>query len=319
MLQIKKILFPTDYSAGAEAALEHAARLADWHEAELHVFHVEELFHSEPGNQPDRFHASEEALADKISQTLRRQPRGGEEKAAPASTPPIVQKQVRNVAAPSAILEYADEQDVDLIVMGTHGRRGVRRLMIGSVAEEVVRRASRPVLTVRADANTPRRLVERVLAPVDFSDYTHLTIAHAAALAQTYEARLDLLHVVNAGAFTEIYGIEPIAVPANDVVKGAEERLAEIIRDEVGYEHVVAEVKLGYPATTIVDVAEEHEADLIAIATHGRTGMKRMLMGSVAEKVVRMAPCPVFTVKSFGKSLLSRPGAQIETGSTEDS
>jgi len=100
--------------------------------------------------------------------------------------------------------------------------------------------------------------------------------------------------------------------PGAEVVTRVEGNLAEIARDEIEYEHVVVEANVGYAPSSIHDRAEMNDIDLITIATHGRTGLERMLLGSVAERVVRQAPTPVFVVKSFGKSLLP-PSAEASS------
>jgi nucleotide-binding universal stress UspA family protein len=203
------------------------------------------------------------------------------------------------------IEEYTADHDIDLVVMGTHGRRGANRLLIGSVAEEVVRSASCPVLTIRADEKVaPGEAVRRILVPVDFSDVSNRAIQHAKELAMTYGARLDLLHVVEEIALPAAYGMEPVNLVIPEVVENSERALADMAREEIGYEHIVVHALTGYAVSTILDFADENDIDLMVIATHGRTGIDRVLMGSVAEKVVRRAPCPVFTVKSFGKSLV---------------
>lgn len=103
-----------------------------------------------------------------------------------------------------------------------------------------------------------------------------------------------------------VYGLDAVAPPTEQVHKQAAQALRALITEEIGTEQVATTVTVGHPAAEVLTYATTHEVDLIVIATHGRTGMKHFLMGSVAEKVVRMAPCPVFTVKSFGKALLSQ-------------
>ena len=323
MLQINKILFPTDYSSCAERAFTHAAFLAGWHEAELHVLNVVEPSQESTEDLPNGLHLSEEEIADQLRLALderREVPKQEHAKSEREENLRIVQAQVDGVVASEGILSYAREKDMDLVVMGTHGRRGARRLLMGSVAEEVVRQASCPVMTVcTGEEDRSHRTFERILVPIDFSEYSPLAIGYAVELAQTYGARLDLLHVVDEVTFTGIYGLESVAVSFQDVVQRAEEALAKMVREEIGFEHVLAKVRAGHPPTDIVETAREQEADLIVIPTHGRTGFRHFLMGSVAEKVVRRAPCPVFTVKSFGRSLLPASGEGDSAAATRTS
>jgi nucleotide-binding universal stress UspA family protein len=111
--------------------------------------------------------------------------------------------------------------------------------------------------------------------------------------------------------YPSAYGMEMADVPGPDVIERVEEGLAELARDEIGYEHVLVESKIGYAPSTILDYIEENDVDLIVIATHGRSGIERLLLGSVTERVVRRASLPVFVIKSFGKSLLP-PASQDE-------
>jgi nucleotide-binding universal stress UspA family protein len=129
-------------------------------------------------------------------------------------------------------------------------------------------------------------------------------LRHAKELALTYGAQITLLHAVEEVVYPSAYGIEPTNLPGPQVINRVEENLAELARTEIGYEHVVAQADVGYAPSTILDYVREHEVDLISIATHGRTGLERVLLGSVAERVVRRASAPVFVIKSFGKSLL---------------
>ena len=301
MLQIKKVLFPTDQSACAEQALAQATYLADWHEAELHALSVVET-ETFPPRGLDELELSDEDIAEQLHLLWE----GGETERKEDALPSLTTEQMKAPSAAEGILHYAGQNDIDLIVMGTHGRRGARRLLMGSVAAEVVRRAECPVYTLRAKEHesSSTRTVRRVLAPVDFSDFTEMTIDYAVELAQTYGARVDLLHVVENPAYPEPYGAEPMGIDLGRLKEGAYEGLEELVREEIGYEDVRVDVEIGHPASLITDYADAHDIDLIVIPTHGRSGLKRLLMGSVAEKVVRRAPCPVFTVKSFGKSLL---------------
>ena len=306
MLNINTILVPTDLSDCAAEALRHAAFLADWHAADLHVVNVAARHMHQYEAMRDGF-PMEDAALDALLQ-----PDDGEERHLPtADDLSIVQTQVEHVSAPVAIKEYAEDHDVDLVVMGTHGRRGANRLLMGSVAEDVVRTVPCPVFTVREGiAVAPGQAVRRLLVPIDFSEPARLALDHAKELAMTYGAEIHLLHVVEEVALPGVYGMEPISFVVPDIIQSTEAALAEVAEKDIGYEHVRVESVAGYPATTILDYIEEHRIDLVAIATHGRTGLDRLLLGSVAEKVVRRASCPVFTVKAHGKSLVDSPHAQ---------
>lgn len=295
MLSIDHILWPTDLSQGAEWALPHAAALADWHDATLHVLHVREDASSDQGDFP----LSRGALANAIDEA------GSPSQPFDLDALDLRQEQADHAAPGEAITAYVEEQGVDLVVMGTHGRRGLQRLLIGSVTEEVLRTAPCPVLTVRGGEDQPSAWnVRNVLAPVDFSEASLQAVKHTKELALTYGAQITLLHAVEEVMYPSAYGLEMADAPGPEVIDRVESSLAELARDEIGYEHVVVDSTVGYAPSTILDYAEANDVDLIVIATHGRSGLERLLLGSVTERVVRRASVPVFVVKSFGKSLL---------------
>lgn len=298
MLSIRRILWPTDLSTGAGRAFPYAAALASWHDAELHVLNVREDGGSSEG-EAGSFPVSEQALHELLTTN------GDPPEHVDLASLPIVQEQRDGTSPPDAIVSYAEDHDIDLVVVGTHGRRGLQRLLIGSVAEEVLRTAPCPVLTVRGEEEVaPAWAVRNILVPLDFSDASVDALRHAKELALTYGAQITLLHAVEEVVYPSAYGIEPANLPGPQVIDRVEKNLANLARSEIGYEHVVVQAKVGYAPSTILDHAEANEVDLVVIATHGRTGLERMLLGSVAERVVRRAPAPVFVVKSFGKSLL---------------
>jgi nucleotide-binding universal stress UspA family protein len=217
--------------------------------------------------------------------------------------------QQRSISTAPAILDYANENDIDLIVMGTHGRRGLGHLLLVSVAEEVVRVASCPVLTIREhEEPTPIEAIEQILVPVDFSGHSKKALAYAKEMAATYNARLHLLHVIEDVKYPAFYMSGRLSY--FDIVPEVEAKSREALKkflEDAGMSEATADIHVieGHAAGDIVKFAASHSIDLVVIATHGLTGLDHFLLGSVTEKVVRRAPCPVFTVKAFGKSLFS--------------
>ncbi|HKL89207.1 MAG TPA: universal stress protein [Salinibacter sp.] len=298
-LNIDTILFPTDFSNVAEGAFAHAAHLALQYNATIHVFNVVGPDANDAPNPMDflTVDPTEEGSVQHVEVQTVTQERG---------TVPIIYAQTDSDSPADAIVTRTEEHDVDLVVMGTHGRQGMDRLLSGSVSEEVVRRASCPVFTVlpRDESGTGPQ-INRVLAPVDLSDQSELVLNHAVALAESYAAPLDLLHVVEEAAYPNVYGLDPLTPSLPNVQDRAREALETLASNvDLRTDPVNVHVLAGNAARDIVEFAEDNAADLIVMATHGRTGLERFLIGSVAEKVVRRAPCPVFTLKSFGKSLL---------------
>ena len=310
MLTIRRILFPTDYSACAEEAFTHAAYLADRHEAELHLLHV-----TEPVGDPletcfDNFRLTPADLAADLHLPI------PERDDRPVDEPvQIISAEEAGPDPAPVILRYAKDHDIDLIVMGTHGRRGLRRMMVGSVTEEVVRLAPCPVFTVRAygeqgDDMAPW-VIRHVLAPVDLSARSILTARHAAALASVYGAGLDLVCVIDTASvstlpFDSVGGTVSLDEARRRAQK-ALNALALSLEEEVPTlrDHVTTHLKAGHPVNEVLDFAETSEADLIVLGSHGHTGLERFLLGSVATQLIRSAPCPVFTCKSFGKALVT--------------
>jgi nucleotide-binding universal stress UspA family protein len=302
MLQIDQVLFPTDFSDGAKRAFPQAAFLAAWHGATLHLLNVTGRHRHDYSAMKRQFPVS----ADTFSNWLRRPAQdvaGG--RWPDLSTLSIEQRQVEAAAPADAIQTYAEEHAIDLVVMGTHGRRGVDRMLFGSVTEEVVRRVPCPALTVRADADVaPGQAIRRVLVPIDFSDAAGPALDHAREIALTYGAEIDLLHVVEEPAHPAAYGPDLAPFPTQDVLDRVENQLAAMARTHIGIEHMQVAARPGHVPSTILDYGAERGADLIVIATHGRTGLDRVLLGSVAERVLRQSPVPVFVVKPERTSLV---------------
>lgn len=283
---MKIILFPTDFSEHAGLALPHAINFAAMEGAELHLLHVVVL-HGSAAPPSGEFAGEEEAreALDGIGEGASR----------------VVRATRRAVAAAPAILEYADENDVELIVMGSHGRRGLRRMLLGSVTEEVIRAGRWPVLTVHGDPERGPTTINygRIVAPVDFSASTRAGLETAVDLARRFRAELEIIHVVDVPVLPELYG--PVTAPVVDVKRAtdmAAERLEELagpLRDGLS---VSTDVHVGGAVAEILKAAGG--ADLIVLPTHGYRGLDRALMGSVAEGVLRRAKCPVLTIKTAG-------------------
>ena len=303
MIKLKKILFPTDFSRCAEQALIHAVFLAEKHDAEIHLLHVVTLFEDQPNIVSEEIGETEK-MVRKLEDIAERQLK----KVVDSEDMRIVTMIKRGISTAPIILEYASDNNIDLIVMGTHGRRGIGHLLLGSVAEEVVRMAECPVFTIREREKTKSiEAVNKILVPIDFSNHSRKALNFASEIAQSYKARLQVLHIIEetihpafsisgkSSVFDLIPGIE------EDLLKRAEKMAKEEVPNNIDCE---INVKGGRATSDIVKFAKENSTDLIVIATHGLTGLEHMLLGSVTEKVVRMSHCPVFTVKSFNKQLV---------------
>jgi nucleotide-binding universal stress UspA family protein len=303
MLRIKKVLYPTDFSRCAGHALPHTLHLANTYGAELHLLHALVLHEADPSNLSHRLPDMEELYLVLEEHAETQMKTAIEEHGRAGFT--IKSAQVRAISAAGAILDYATENEIDLVVMGTHGRRGLRRLLLGSVAEEVVRLAPCPVLTVpEGEVGASPGQIERIVVPVDFSEHAKLALAYAVQLADAYGAQLHLLHVVDEVIYPDFY--PPVIPSGGSLTEELRDQSLERMRGLLsGFEGADAavHVRAGRAAPEIADFAEGQSADLVVIASHGLTGISHVLLGSVTEQLIRRAPCPVFTVKGFGRKL----------------
>ncbi len=306
MIKITKILFPTDFSICSDQALEHVMYLADKYKAELHIINVMILFDKYSYLESNDLPKADE-IKTRVDKKFDEQINHLSDKY-DLSNLKIIKTQVRGISEAPAILEYASDNDVDLIILGTHGRRGVKHLFLGSVAEEVVRHAVRPVFTIRElETQKPPANYNNILAPIDFSDNSKKTIQYVREIAKNYDAKIQLLHIIEddlpaiyflAGK-TSIFDLDP-KIEEKTKIK-MEEFYQDISGAEDNYE---IHTMIGHPAQSIINFSETNKSDLIVIATHGLRGLDHFLLGSVTEKVVRRSSIPVFTVKAFGKSLI---------------
>ena len=215
-----------------------------------------------------------------------------------------VDVEVTEGAVAPEILDRANALAADLIVMGTHGRSGFERLMIGSVTEKVLRKASCPVLSVpprAADAESLPPLFKRILCAVDFSDCSMRALHFAMALAQETDGHLTVLNVVElpADAHERLAQLSP---GIREYVAAMEEdhhqRLHSSVPDAVrAYCEVETMMVPGKPYREILRVAAEQQSDLIVIGIHGRGAVDRLFFGSTTQHVVRQATCPVLTLR----------------------
>ncbi|ESP89825.1 universal stress protein [Candidatus Halobonum tyrrellensis] len=282
-----RILLPTDGSDVARAATEAAITIADQFDAELHVVHALELGELPPGfedDDADEFaHRGEEAVTTATEMAA---------EAGVDATGTILED---GQPTHRAILAYADDHDVDCIVIGTYGRTGLDRFVLGSVAERTLRESPVPVVTVHEETAVDSTF-DSVLVPTDGSDCASAAADHAVDLATTTDAALHVVNVVDPGILGE--GSDP-ATLLDALEKTGERAIERVIdrADESGVPTVEATVLNGAPYRAIVDYADERDVGCIVMGTHGRTGWDRYLLGSVTERVVRLTDVPVISVK----------------------
>lgn len=292
MPQIERILCPIDFSEFSEKAYDYAQSLAWHYKATLFLQHVIDSlappFHRNPF--PDSY--------NEICQTLRAGAKRQLQEFAEKHTRPGIQPNcsVSDGVATDLILGFAEAQAVNLIVMGTHGLRGIDHLTLGSVTETVLRKARCPVLAVCKPAHdfvTPGEEpdlihLHRILYCTDFSDYSEKAFGDAVSLAAEYKAELTLLHVLE--------GIADSADIENEIAK-VMESLEKRIPPETSKNCTTKEVvRIGKAYQQIIDLALESQTDLIVMGVRGRHSIDRAIFGSTTYRVVQLGPCPVLVV-----------------------
>ena len=285
------ILVPTDGSDHAERAARHGLALAERFDAAVHVLGVADV---DRAAGPFNAGGVDDAFVDRLEAECESAIAATRELAGPDLS---VETAVVRGEPGEEILAYVDREGIDLVTMGTKGRRGLRRFVTGSVTEHVVRGATVPVVTARTTEAEPVTDYDRVLVTTDGSDCAAAAVDHAIAVADACGATLHALSVVNVEALAS----GPTAAPPTDLFEQLRERgedaTAEVAdrATEAGVE-TVTEVREGFPGPAILDYAGEAGIDLIAMGTHGRTGVDRILLGSTTERTIRRSPVPVMSV-----------------------
>lgn len=292
-MEVKKVLHPTDFSAASDHALPHAVEFAGRFGSELTILHVRTLFAGEGSAEefshfdPDEYAEVLEMELEKTSERLR----------ADRSVRTVLR---HSVSAASAILEFSEEDESDLIVMGTHGKSALGRFFLGSVAEKVVRHASVPVVTVSPEKKGYQGKPDysRILATFDFSEHSKNAVVRAREIAEAYGAQLQILNVVEQGVFPGHLDAwkEQISSELPQIAEEASRSIAETFGD-LTMDNVDICVEIGSGDgkvhREITEFARRNQADLIVMGTYGLSGVEHMLLGSTTERVLRSAPCPV--------------------------
>ncbi len=299
-MDIQRVLCPVDFSEMSDKALHHAAAVARWYGAELHVLHA--IVPMIPPPIP---------LGAALPVAIPEESQG----AAEHSLHQLVlcaglglggvREVVRAGAAVGAIDDYAREQQIDLIVLGTHGLSGLEHLLLGSVAERVLHYAPCPVLTIPRSApdTSAERPVQfkQIVSAVDFSPTSTRALDFAFSLAKENGGEVTLLHVLE-------------MLSPKDAIMVAHHRVGEYVvqrkRDACRELNALipanasdwcnpsAHVEIGPAAQTILRIAEERRADLIVMGAQAHGALGVLLTGSTTQTVVRRATCPVLTARA---------------------
>ena len=286
------IVVATDFSPTAEHAQRVAHRLAAAFGAELHLLHVRVLL-EDPHLGEEQRHQFERMLSDSDAST-----RGALEAAgAAAADVRTVPHLVRGLSESEAIAETARDLDADLIVMGTHGRRGLSHVLLGSVAERVVRSAPVPVLTVRQDS-VDLESVRRILVPHDFSSHSEGAIRVAGAWADALGSSITLFHAVEPVVYPDFYAVDVLPGELSErLQRRSRDALEEAASTLLAGRTCEVRVVAGRAGEAIVETAVPTDFDLVILGTRGLSGLEHLLLGSVAEGVIRRASVPVLSVR----------------------
>jgi nucleotide-binding universal stress UspA family protein len=291
----KKILVPVDFSERAKAAFGHGALFATTFGAELELLHVVE---DAPYNRPPFWVGEVPLIADLHKQAIE-----NAKTSLAALLPQLqiaegapVKTSVESGAVAATIAAHAKESGTDLIVTATHGRTGLSHLLMGSVCERVLRRAPCPVLVARGAEPDKLPNLRKILVAVDLSDHSKRALELAAAIGLRLGASVEVLHSWAAPYFTADVQLD--ADLFRKIREGAEKELEEFLGKcqlPEGLE-LKKTVVSGVATATISERIAAEEPDLVVLGTHGHSGFKHMVLGSVAETVVRYAPCPTLVV-----------------------
>ncbi|MFC1527475.1 universal stress protein [Candidatus Neomarinimicrobiota bacterium] len=286
----KRILFPTDFSECADAAYEYALLIAKMYNAELHVFFADVRY-------LNPFDLEFEITTD--IQIDFKQSMDKYELKYGISYDKIKKTSIKGYATAPCIIDYIKKEQIDLIIMGTHGRRGIRHMLLGSVTEEVLKTTPCNIITIRKD-HSVMSVPKHILIPTDYSDQSLRAVSEGYNIAQKFSAVLTLLHVIEKPIPAAYYlagDEETIDQFYELTAKDAKKKLDDINKDAGIRLNYKIKVIKGHVASSITKYASDNKVDLIVMGSHGHTGLTHFLLGSTTDKVVRSTTCPVMIVK----------------------
>ncbi|MFC1846249.1 universal stress protein [Chloroflexota bacterium] len=295
----KRILVPLDGSGEGKSVLPYIRDLAQRFNSSVYVIGVG------IGSKQRRVNYLLKEYIDEISNELC---------AENIDTKPVM---IYGVPA-DEIIACAEKNDIDLITMATHGRGGITRWWIGSVAERVICESTTPVLLVRSKRIEETEAIKKapiknIIAPLDGSDIGESALSNAETIALKTGASIHLLHIITplGGLELNLFGpdLKGIVKAINDSADNYLNGLVEDLNNKgISTKCIVME---GDPADIIVEEAKKHQDSLIAMSTHGRSGIARWILGSVADKVLHEATVPIWLVRS-PKMIIDKHGNRIE-------
>ena len=307
-LNIKNILVPVDFSDLSIQAVDAANKLAKRFGGNVHLVHVFDEYYSAGFDVSPAGPIGPIVYPSNIAGEIRtKRSRDLTKIAARFGIAPTNVCLRDGMPAFDEICRLAQEISTDLIVMPTHGRTGLKHVLVGSTAERVVQHSPCPVFIYRKAAAR----IDKIIVPVDFSVPSFHALKEAIAIAGRTAAKIIVLHVVelDLGFPPARFGVVGRTEIVGAWTNVAALEMSSFVREtKFGNVKFDTRIEVGTPVVRLCHLAEEEKADLIVTATHGRTGLKHMLMGSVAEKIVRHAPCSVLVVPTHPAERLKRIG-----------
>ena len=295
---VQRILVPTDFSEAARSALDVALELAGVFSAEIHLLHVRVLL--EDPHHEEEYRRELDRLMTREDQRTRELLAGAGRSTGEAVVHPHL---VRGLSESEAICETVADLGCDLVIMGTHGRHGLKHLLLGSVTERVVRSCPEPVLTVHPGSTRRTLRGGRLLVPTDFSDASMAAIQTASSWATALEASVTLLHVVEPVVYPEFYAVDIFPEDIMDrVTARSQEALDKLAKERFQGVPCDTHVVTGRTTEAILEASDPSHHDMVILASRGLSPIEHLLLGSVADAVVRRASLPVLTVRSTSGS-----------------
>ncbi len=289
----RSVLIPTDGSAGAEAPIAHATELGRAYDAAIHTLYVVDSESEAIGVDADGRAQLQTARERRGREATIRVVNRAEDHDLEAA------REIREGVPHREILAYADDQDVDIIVMGTHGRTGADRVRLGSTTERVITQSDVPVLSVRLADDGEETVPEaarydRVVIPTDGSDAAERAAATALDIVEPYDTDVHAVYVVDSATYDFDNAPTSIVGLLKEGGGTATETIAEMARERDL--DVKTTIRRGVPAAELLDYASGVDADLVAMGTRGRSVGSGRLLGSTTARVVRRSSVPVLTV-----------------------
>jgi nucleotide-binding universal stress UspA family protein len=293
MDRIRSIVVPTDFSALSQAVAARAVTLARLDGASIHLVHALRtpliVTHYEITVPSDMWEGIRKAAHEKLEEARK----AIEGKGVSTVTAEISE----SGDAVQVIADAAKAHAADLVVMGAHGHGGLERAFLGSVVERTLRTLDRPVLAVKQDPVKAEEPITRILVAVDFSVHSDRAVEVAAGLAKRLFATVDVVHAFDLPRDYIPYASSFEVELEQKIQAIASERL-ESVRERLEESQVPATLhsRRGHASVVITELAEEIGCQLIIMGTRGNTGLSHVLLGSVAERTLRAAPCSVLAV-----------------------